>query len=166
MSSRPRPYPALFSVAVLTLILTLLLSSGALARGMFQTSPVGTPTPFVPTVAPPGIEPLPTEPLPVLEPPTSVPLPPTVGPTPTIQGFLPAPTIVNPNDLQSLPLAQPPVSGGDLAEPTVAPPASTASSAARVVVALVNYLWLLCGSALLIGGVVAIVLIWRRGRPT
>ncbi len=156
---------ALLPVAVLALILTLLLSGGEGARAMFQDSPISTPTPLVPTLPPPGVD-LPTvEPIITLEPPTAVPLPPTEGPTPTPRGFLPAPTIVNPDELRTLPLAQPPASGGGGAEPApaMATPSPTGTTA-RAAVALINYLWLLCGSVLLIGGAVAIILIWRRGR--
>lgn len=162
-----RPFLGLVSVAVLTLILTLLFSGGEGARAMLQVSPVSSPTSDVPTLPPPGTEEPGIEPVATLEPPTSVPLPPTTGPTPTPWGFLPAPTIVNPNDLKSLPLAQPAPSGGvDSPEPDVAPTPAPGQSTARAAVALLNYLWLLCGGALLIGGAVAIILIWRRGRST
>jgi hypothetical protein len=178
LNSTPRRFLGLLPVAVLTLILTLLLSRGEGVRAMLQASPISTPTPFVPTVPPPGAIEQPTvgeptvgeptlEPFMTLEPPTSVPLPATVGPTPTVRGFLPAPTIVNPNDLHSLPLAQPQVSGGGAAsEPTLVPAPAAGTSTARAAVALINYLWLLCGGVLLIGGAVAILLVWRRGQHT
>jgi hypothetical protein len=84
-----------------------------------------------------------------------------------VRGFLPAPTIVNPNDIQSLPLAQPAVSAGGAApEPAPTPASTTADPSVRAVVALLNYLWLLCGGALLIGGAVAMILLWRRSQHT
>ncbi len=136
---------------------------------MLQTSPLATPELPVPivtlevTTLPPAQDIVPT-----LAPPTSVPLPPAPAPTATagVPGFLPAPTIVNPNDIQSLPLAQPPVSGSDGdSEPLPTPtrPAG-ANSTVRAAVALLNYLWLLCGGMLLVGGAVAIILLWRRDR--
>jgi hypothetical protein len=147
---------------------------------MLQASPLDSPLQPVatPTLPAPAVQPVATLTLPVpsvppsqlvvptLAPPTSVPLPATVGPTPTVLGFLPAPTIVNPNDLQSLPIAQPPVSApAQGVEPT--PTASRATGAdpgLRATVRLLNYLWLLCGGALLIGGAVAILLLWRRSQ--
>ncbi len=149
---------ALFTVAALTLILMLALSGGPVARATFQDSPLDTPAPT--TSGQPEIQP------PTTPPTTSVSLTPAVGPTPTVRGFLPAPTIVNPNDLKSLPVAQPPVSVGDSEpEPDVAQPTPPPSSlAVQLAVQLVNYFWLLCIGALLIAAVVAVFLIWRRDR--
>lgn len=165
MNNRSQFYPALLSVVVLTLALMLLLSGGAGARAMLQVSPIISPTLPVPTFTPADV--FPTEPVPTLEPPTSVPLPSTPSASATPRGFLPAPTIINPNELDSLPLAQPAVSGGGpLTEPAELPTAVPADSTVQAAVELLNYLWLLCGGALLIGGAVAIILIWRRGQRT
>ena len=169
MDNKLRRTLALLLVAVVALALTLLLSSGDQARAMLQTSPLDSPIgqPPATQLPDPGVEP-PTPGVATLAAPTSVPLPELVGPTPTARGFLPAPTIVNPNDLDSLPLARPPVSGaGESAEPTPAPaPAPRGNATVRAAVALINYLWLLCGGMLLVGGAVAIILLWRRGRQT
>jgi hypothetical protein len=175
LNCRPRRILALLPVAVLALTLTLLFSGGESVRALFQVSTLATPTPSVPTpsvptpalATPEVVEPT-VEIIPSLEPPTSVPLPPAAGPTPTPSGFLPAPTIVNPNDVQSLPLAQPPTSSaGSSAVPTSIPTRAPAGNPTlRAAVELLNYLWLFCGGALLIGGAVAIFLLWRRSQHT
>jgi len=173
----PRRTLALLPAAVLILTLALLFWGGGGARAMFQVSPLSTPisplstpTPPLPaTPAPGGVASPTVEAVPSLEPPTSVPLPSTVGPTATVEGFLPAPTIVDPNDLKSLPLAQPPVSGsgGEPDEPAPATPTPVPSrSVVQTVVAVINSLWLLCAALLVVGGAVAIYLIWRRGQQT
>ncbi|MGE5603239.1 MAG: hypothetical protein ACM30E_09325 [Nitrososphaerales archaeon] len=170
MNRRSPRILALLSVAVLALTLTLLFRGGESTRAMFQESALGTPTPATPEFVEPTVELIePTAAIvATLEPPTSVPLPPEAGATPTPRGFLPAPTIVNPNDLHSLPLARPPVSSaGSLGLPTSAPTRAPAGATTlRAAVELLNYLWLLCGSALLIGGAIAIFLIWRRSQRT
>jgi len=75
---------------------------------------------------------------------------------------LPAPTIVNPNDLDSLPLAQPAITNpGSAPEPTPATPAND-DPGLRAGLALINLIWLMCGGSLLIGGAVAILLLLRR----
>lgn len=173
-------------------ILTLMLSYGVNARTTFQSSPVFptpvTPSPvvtaepaftpepaitleptvtfepvltFEPTVPPPPPA-LTAEPLSSTEPPAAAPLPASGAPTPTVAGFLPAPTIVNPNDLGSLPLAQPAITNHENApEPT---PANTANDdpGLQAGLALINLIWLICGGSLLIGGAVAILLLLRR----
>jgi hypothetical protein len=158
---------AFLPVVVLALILTLLVSGGDHARAMLQTSPFESPIQPLATLtlSPPDIGQPPGQVFPTLAPPTAVPLPATVGPTPTALGFLPAPTIVNPNDLESLPLAQPAPSGsGQGAEPASSATPQPGDTIVRAAVTLLNYLWLACGGVLLVGGAVAIVLIWRRGR--
>jgi hypothetical protein len=135
---------------------------------MLQASPLESPVEPLPTLSfpSPDIGRPPSDQFPTLEPPTSVPLPATVGPTPTVLGFLPAPTIVNPNDLKSLPLARPPSSGGSDqgADPLPNPTPQAANATVRAAVVLLNYLWLMCSGLLLIGGAVAIILLWRRGQ--
>lgn len=83
-------------------------------------------------------------------------------PTPTVAGFLPAPTIVNPNDLDSLPLAQPAITNPGIApEPT---PVNAANNdpGLQAGLTLINLVWLMCGGSLLIGGAVVIVILLRR----
>ena len=158
----------LLPAAALALVLMLFFSSGDKARAMLQTSPFESPIGPLATLTlpPPDIGRPPDEVFPTLEPPTAVPLPSTVGPTPTALGFLPAPTIVNPDDLKSLPLARPPASGsGQEAEPEPSRPTpQPADTTVRAAVTLLNYLWLVCGGVLLVGGAVAIILLWRRGQ--
>jgi hypothetical protein len=177
-----RLFSLLIVVAFTAATLTLLLSAASAARPAAQVSPllptatltstvtpfstaaVGLPTASPGTDAPPPGGPLPVETFPPLAPPTSVPLPTAAQPTPTVSGFLPAPTITNPDEIQSLPLAQPPVSGGGgrnepFPTPTPRPPRNPALVAG---VAVLNALWLICGSALLIGGIAYIILLARR----
>jgi hypothetical protein len=172
-----RSFSLLIVVALLAATLTLLLSGTSVAKPAFQDSPLlptDTPTATITplqtaAVAPPTRFPEPQQPLPVetfapLEPPTSVPLPTAALPTPTVSGFLPAPTITNPEEVRSLPLAQPPVSGGGgfdepFPTPTPQPPRNPALVAA---VALLNGLWLICGAALVIGGIAVVVALVRR----
>ena len=139
----------------------LLLASGYPAHAMFQVSPVLTPGLTLTPTSDFGEPPSPV--VATLAPPTSVPLPVQPIATATPKGFLPAPTIVNPNDLKSLPLAQPQVSGPGPNEDPARVPVPAANTGVRAVVALLNYLWMLCGALLLIGGAVAILLVWRRG---
>jgi hypothetical protein len=171
-----RSLPLLIVVAALATALVLLFTTTSAARPAFQDSPLQpspTPTETIPPILTPDIaapttfpepeRPLPFETFPPLEPPTSVPIPPAAGPTPTVNGFLPAPTITNPEDVRSLPLAQPAVSGGGIDSPfptpTPRPPRNPALAAS---VAILNVLWLICGSALVIGGVVYIIVLARR----
>jgi hypothetical protein len=167
----------LIIVAFVASVLTLLLSGASAARPAAQDSPLlptatptSTMTPLstadvaLPTTSVEPGAPLPVETFPPLAPPTSVPLPTAALPTPTVSGFLPAPTITNPDEVQSLPLAQPPVSGGGgldepFPTPTPRPPRNPVVVAG---VAFLNALWLLCGSALLIGGIAYIIVLARR----
>jgi hypothetical protein len=169
LNSTPRRILALLPVTALALILTLLCLGGDSMRAMLQVSALPTPAPFISTLELPTPEDgQPTLEVPTLAPPTSVPLPAEAGPTPTPWGFLPAPTIVNPNDLKSLPIAQPPVSSaGSSIEPTgVSTRAPAGDPTVRAVVELINYLWLLCGGAIVVGGAVAIFILWRRSQRT
>lgn len=166
----------LLVVALVATALTLLLSGVSAARPASQDSPLlptatptGTITPgLTPELGEPTVFPEPERPEPVetfapLEPPTSVPLPTAALPTPTVSGFLPAPTITNPEEIQSLPLAQPVVSGGGSDEPFPTPTPRPARNPALVAsVAILNVLWLICGGALVIGGVIYIVMLARR----
>lgn len=169
----------LLVVALVATALTLWLSGVSAARPAAQDSPLlptatltATPTATItplltteigaPTDFPEPGRPEPVETFAPLEPPTSVPLPTAALPTPTVSGFLPAPTITNPEEVQSLPLAQPAVSGGG-DEPFPTPTPRPARNPALVAsVAILNVLWLICGGALVIGGVIYIVVLARR----
>ncbi len=178
-------------MVVTAAILTLLVSHGVNARPTFQSSPLlpATNTPPVasidstltpePRVTPgPWLTPEPTmglpptsiapqpivtaEPFPSFEPPSAVPMPMDLLPTPTVSGFLPAPTIVNPHDLGSLTLAQPMITdrgGAPVPTPTVI---ADADNGLRTELVLLNLIWLTCGIALLIGGAVTVFLLLRR----
>ncbi len=167
-----RLFSLLLVVAFAAAALTLLLSGASAARPAAQDSPLlptatptATVTPFgTADVGLPTTSPEPGATFPPLDAPTSVPLPTAALPTPTVSGFLPAPTITNPDEIQSLPLAQPPVSGGGglnepFPTPTPRPPRNPVVVAG---VAFLNALWLLCGSALLIGGIAYIIVLARR----
>ena len=167
LNTRFRRALAFLPVVAFALMLTLLYGSGNRARAAVQTSLLQSPIEPVAslTLPPPDIGQPPPETFPTLEAPTEVPLPAAVGPTPTVVGFLAAPTIVNPNDLKSLPLAQPVISGsGSAPDPALRPTPQAANSSVRAAVALLNFAWLVCGGLLLIGGAVAIILLWRRGQ--
>jgi hypothetical protein len=154
------------AVVMLAGTLTLALASGAVAQPAPQTSPlVSTPVrspvaPVAPAATPIAPPPAP----PTLEAPTSVPLPVQIVATPTVAGFLPAPTIVNPDDIKELPLAQPNVSDGGSEPERAATPAPQEDRGLRAAVAFLNTLWYFCGAALLIGGAVAIFLLSRRNK--
>jgi hypothetical protein len=166
----------LLVVALVAMALSVLFSGATAAHPGAQDSPLlptvtptATITPLAtadlaaPTNFPEPERPLPVETFPPLEAPTSVPLPTAALPTPTVSGFLPAPTITNPDEVQSLPLAQPPVSGmgGDEPFPT-ATPKPPRNPALVAGVAILNVLWLICGSALVIGGIIVIIALARR----
>jgi hypothetical protein len=171
-----RSLPLLIVVATLATTLVLLFSTASAARPAIQDSPLQPPltatetvTPFAlpdigaPTLLPEPQRPLPFETFPPLEAPTSVPVPPVAGPTPTVSGFLPAPTITNPDEVRSLPLARPPIAGGGIDEPFSTPtPRPPRNPALVASVAILNVLWLICGSALLLGGIAYIILLARR----
>ncbi len=157
--------------------LALVLSRGAAADTLFQSSPLlptDTPEAFTPEPPPEASEPLPEAP----EPPADLPAPPPEAPTvepeppqPTAEaaGFLPAPTLTNPDELLSggiLPQAQPPLSGAaapvEAAGPT---PTAEPPAAAQLIdgaVMLLGYAWLRCGAALLALAAVTFVWIMRR----
>jgi len=79
-----------------------------------------------------------------------------------VAGFLPAPTIVNPNDLDSLPLAQPAISNPGSAPESTPTAVANDDPGLRAGLALINLIWLVCGGSLLIGGAVAILVLLRR----
>ncbi len=175
MRTQTRSFSLLIVVAIVAAALTLFFSGATAARPSAQDSPLlptATPTATITPFAPPDIgapttfpepeRPLPVETFPPLDAPTSVPLPTAALPTPTVSGFLPAPTITNPEEVRSLPLAQPPVSGGadeGFPTPTPRPPRNPVVAAS---VAILNVLWLICGGALVIGGVIYIIVLARR----
>lgn len=176
MRNQVRSALLICAVVVLAGTLTLALASGAVAQPAPQASPlVSTPvrspaapvapvaTPIAPPPAPPTLE-APLLEAPLLEAPTSVPLPVQIIATPTVAGFLPAPTIVNPDDIKQLPLAQPNVSGGGSEPEPAATPVAQEDRGLRAAVAFLNTLWYFCGAALLIGGAVAIFLLSRRNK--
>ncbi len=166
MRNQVRSALLICAVIVLAGTLTLALASGAVAQPAPQASPlVSTPvrSPAAPPPAPPTLE-APLLEAPLLEAPTSVPLPVQIIATPTVAGFLPAPTIVNPDDIKQLPLAQPNVSGGGSEPEPAATPVAQEDRGLRAAVAFLNTLWYFCGAALLIGGAVAIFLLSRRNK--
>jgi hypothetical protein len=185
----------LIAVIALAVALTFAASGGALARSTFQSSivsplkatatllatPTFTPTdvgdisqtPFALETPPPpipGAEASPT--LPGVSSVTAT-APDASNVTPTVSGFLPPPTLVNPNALvpgQLTPLApenRPLVGPAAPPEPTptAAPPA--APGAAQLIddgVMALSYLWLCCGALLLAGVGLAVVWLWRRSK--
>ena len=93
--------------------------------------------------------------------------------TPTVSGFLPPPTLVNPNALvpgrltplapENRPLAGP--AAAPEPTPTEAPP--VAPGAAQLIdsgVVALSYLWLCCGALLLAVVGLAVLWLWRRSK--
>ena len=183
MRTRPHNLTILITVIALAVALTFAASGGALARTMFQSSiepppgstatftpePVFTPgtgdfptiTPFVPEGSPTfGVELTPTQPV-------------VVEATPTVSGFLPPPTLVNPNALvpgRLTPLApgnRPLVGPAAPPEPTATQVPPVAPDAAQLIdsgVVALSYLWLCCGALLLAAAGLAVLWLWRRSK--
>jgi hypothetical protein len=186
LRNRPQHLATLIAVIALAIALTFAASGGSLARSTFQSSPVASPedtatVPAIPTFTPtaPGIiaqtplvpEITPTIPLVVEATPTA---PGTGNPMPTVSGFLPPPTLVNPNALvpgQPTPLAS---YNRPLFGPTAPPPEPTATQALPVApgaaqlidsgVLALSYLWLCCGVLLLAAVGLAVLWLWRRSK--
>lgn len=183
MRTRPQNVPALIAVIALAVALTITMSGGALARPTFDSSVVPppdststvTPEPvFTPgagdfTVEPPIIpEATPSATFIVEATPTQ---PAVAETTPTVSGFLPPPTLVNPNALvpgrleplfpENRPLVGP--AAPPEATPTQAPP--EVPGAAQLIdsgVVALSYLWLCCGALLL--AVAGLVVAWLSRR--
>jgi len=169
LSTRPLRAALLLTVTILAAALALTTSRGAGADALFQSSPLlptDTPEVFIPAPLPPEETPAPILPeAPVSEPESTLP-----ETAPEVPGFLPAPTLTNPDDL--LPGgaltqgSQPPLSGAaapvDEAEPTPSPEPAGAAQMIDSAVMLLGYAWLCCGAALLALAVVAFVWIMRR----
>lgn len=149
---------ALLALAALAVLLSLALSSGALAGTLFQSSP---PPVLQPT---PGL-PVPPTTAPVMPPVTQPTAPPVViEPTATPSGFLPAPTLTSPGLMapaQPAPEAVPPLT--PYVEPTPPPPPrSTFDTLVDAAVETLGYVWLCCGGILLVAAVAVFVWLSRR----
>ena len=199
MRTRPQNLPILITVIALAVALTFAASGGALARSTFQSSilptpestatftpePIFTPvvgdfataTPFNPTALPSPTsveEPTPAQPTVVETAPTVVETAPTVVETaPNASGFLPPPTLVNPNALalgQLTPLApdnRPLVGPAVPPEPTPTKTSPVAPGAAELIdsgVIALSYLWLCCGELLLVVAGLTALWLWRRSK--
>lgn len=165
--------PVLGAVVALALALTVAVSGAALALSTFQSSPL-VPEDTLPPSPPEGM--ITDTPTPVpLEPTPEAPLPaatqPPAEPMSLPPGFLPAPTLTNPDALLPLPPAvgQPPLVGPAVPPPEPSPvPTSSVSavpSAAQLIdnaIVALSYAWLCCGVALLVLG--AAVLVWLARR--
>jgi hypothetical protein len=183
LRTRPQNLAILITVIALAVALTFAASGGALARTTFQSSIMPPPgstatftpellftpgagdfrtiTPFIPEASPTfGVELSPTQPV-------------VVEATPTVSGFLPPPTLVNPNALvpgrltplaaENRPLAGP--AAPPEPTPTEAPP--VAPGAAQLIdsgVVALSYLWLCCGALLLVVVGLAVLWLWRRSK--
>ncbi len=165
MRTRLRSIALLIVVLLIAVILTVAMSGAILARSAFQSSPV------LPTDTPAAAQPSPTPTISGLS--TATPAP-AAAPTTTVSdppaGFLPAPTLTNPDTLLPLPsTAQPPLVGPAVApaEPTSEPDAASGvTGVAELIdngIVAFSYLWLCCGALVL--GLLALVVVWlaRRG---
>ena len=183
MRTRPQNLTILITVIALAVALTFTASGGALARSTFQSSILPTlestatftPEPIFTPVDSPTVPPV----IPVASPPATfvVEATPTqvvvIEVTPTISGFLPPPTLVNPNALvpsrltplapENRPLAGPAAPP----EPTPTQAPAVAPGAAQLIdsgVVALSYLWLCCGALLLIVVGLAVLWLWRRSK--
>jgi hypothetical protein len=165
--TRPLRAALVLTVTILAAALALTMSRGAVADALFQSSPLlptNTPEVFIPEPVLRVDTPAPILPeAPIIEP-----LLPEAAPG--VPGFLPAPTLTNPDDLLSgSALSQgsrPPLSGAaapvEEAEPTPIPAPAGAAQLIDSAVMLLGYAWLCCGAALLALAVVAFVWLMRR----
>lgn len=180
MRTRLHSFAPLIAVLLLAVTLTAAMSGAVLARSTFQSPPVlpsdtpvllppgaqvtivvtSTATPTATVFAPQPEIPTPT----ATQPPTEPAAPP---------GFLPAPTLTNPDALLPLPsTAQQPLVGPAVppAEPGPEPTAtSEVPSAAELIdnsIVALSYLWMCCGALLLVALALAAVWLARRGRGT
>lgn len=131
--------------------LTAIASGRVTARGASQISPLDTTSPLVPSPTA-----MPTET------PVATPTP----EAPTVPGFLPAPTLTNPDDLRNNPPViywTPSASPMPTAEPSPTP--LTLAGIVRSGIITLSYLWLCLGVVLMIGvGIAAIWLVRRAAR--
>ena len=177
--TRLQRYLPLIAVVVLAVALTAVMSNAAMARSTFQSSPlepVATPTATPPEVAATEtptaeiFEPTPEPIVPMATEPPVAPVQPPGEPGQPPAGFLPAPTLTNPDALRPLPsVAQPPLSGPTVSPAEPAPPEPAAASSVPTVAQLIDngiialsYVWLCCGMLVLISG--ALVLVWLARR--
>lgn len=166
-----------------TLIPTSQPSPTATRPGAPTAIPTATPTfGLVPTIPPPVVptatlfvtpEPLPEfdlTPTPTLELPTDE--PPIAAAAPAgVSGFLPAPTLVSPEDVLGRPLpgqGNAPLTGPAVAaiEPT-AEPDTPAPGVAELIdsgIVALSYVWICCGGLLLLGVAAAAYFLARRNR--
>jgi len=183
LRTRPQNLTTLITVIALAVALTFAASGGVLARSTFQSSIVpppdstatATPEPVFTPVASPTMPPVVPEASPsatfgVEATPTQVVV---IEVTPTVSGFLPPPTLVNPSALvpsrltplapENRPLAGP--AAPPEPTPTEAPP--VAPGAAQLIdsgVVALSYLWLCCGALLLAVVGLAVLWLWRRSK--
>lgn len=183
MDKRAQTILSLLAVLALATALTAAVSGRVVARSTFQSPPPSdaqsplTPTlatpPLVPTVTLPAsvMTPAPLTPLnPGETPPPGPPMPEPVVPAltaaaPAVPGFLPAPTLTDPEALRRNPPAiYQPARPQAPVEPTAEPaptPVTLAGLLREGIVAL-SYLWLCLGLLLLAGVAAAIVWLTRR----
>ena len=183
MRTRPQNLAILITVIALAVALTFAASGGALARSTFQSSIVpppdstatATPEPVFTPVDSPTVPPVIPEASPsatfvVEATPTQVVV---IEVTPTVSGFLPPPTLVNPNALvpgRLTPLApenRPLVGPAAPPEPTPTEAPPVAPGAAQLIdsgVVALSYLWLCCGALLLAVVGLAVLWLWRRSK--
>jgi hypothetical protein len=168
LPTRPQRFLLVLAVITLAMALSLALSGGAWARATFQSSPLlptDTPDPALPIAPDPFLTPSPTapvfqpEPLPVV----TIEVAPAPTPTASGPGFLPAPTLTNPNDFLpgsgQLPPVNPPLMGAAAppaeVEPTPAPEPPGVAELIDSAVMVFGYAWICCGGVVL-GGVALI----------
>jgi hypothetical protein len=155
LRTRPQNILSLIAVTALAAALTLAASGGALARSTFQSSIIPLPestgtAPPTPDFTPGGSD-----------------------ATPSVSGFLPPPTLVNPSSVapgRVSPLApenQPLVGAAAPPEATSTPTPAEAPGVAQLIdsgVVALSYLWLCCGALFLVAAALTIVWLSRRSK--
>lgn len=190
MHKRVQNVALLVVVLVLAAALTAVASSRVTARSSFQVSPpdarsplspipttspstpVATLPPVIATLTPTeviqsatatALPTIPLEPPPPAQPALTPVAPIPTAASPTVPGFLPAPTLTNPDELRNNP---PAVYRPNAAapEPTTepAPTPITVGGLVREGIVALSYLWLCVGAILLVGMAIAIVWLARR----
>lgn len=156
---------SLLAVLALAAVVTTAVSGRVTARAMFQVSPPDTQSPLWPTMTLPAETPIATLPAeaPTVVPPQDTPQPDAASDGPVVPGFLPAPTLTNPDELRSNPpVVYRPTSAPPEPTPEPAPTPMTLAGLIREGIVALSYLWLCIGVALLIGLGAAVVWLVRR----
>ncbi len=169
--TRAQKAVSLVVILVLAASLTAVASGRVTARSTLQLSPADTRSPAAtPSWAPTATQELPpvtptieAEPSPITQPTLAPVAPETTDTNPGVSGFLPAPTLTNPDDLRNNPPAvYRPNTASPEPTPEPAPTPITIGGLIREGLVALSYLWLCVGVILLVGIGAAVVWLARR----